>query len=89
MNKKWFTDSEMQNLIGPTVVGCVLGAFSAYAVFAFASEYQLQSASGQNTLQTVSEASLVFIVCVVATVAIFGLLPVLIARRQSHPNSDA
>ena len=89
MIKNWFTTSEMQNLIGPTVVGCILGAFSAYTVFAFASEYQLQSVGAPSTLQTASEAGIVFIVCVVGTVAILGLLPVLVARRQSRPNSDA
>ena len=89
MIKKWFTASELQNLIGPTVVGCILGGFAAFAVFAFASEYELQSANAPGTLQTASEAVLAFIVCVSGTIAILGLLPVLIARHWSRENRDA
>ena len=89
MIKNWLTASELQNLIGPTVVGCILGGFAAYAVFAFASEYELQSAIAPGTLQTATEAGLAFVVCVLGTVAILGLLPVLIARRRSRANSDA
>ena len=89
MIQSWFSASERESLVGPTVVGCILGAFAAYAVFAFASEYQLQSGGAPTTLQTAAEAGLAFIVSVLGTVAFFGLFPVLLARRRSRSNHDA
>lgn len=83
------TVEEKQSLLGPTVVGCLLGAFAAYAVFAFASEYQLQSGASRNTWATAGEAILAFAVCTAGTVAVLGCLPVAVGRLRSRRDSDA
>ena len=87
MIRKWFSTEERQNFVGPAVVGSILGAFAAYAVFALDSEYKLQTGGAPTTLQTATEAAVAFLVCVLGTVAVLGLVPVLIARRRSRQNS--
>ena len=80
--------SERQTLLGPLVVGCLLGVFVASAVFAFASEYRLQG-SGGNWWQIAAEAVFGFIASTLATVGLLGLLPIAIHRLPSKGNSDA
>ena len=81
---KKLTTDEKQSLLGPTVIGCLLGAFAAYAVFAFASEYQLQGATDANAWATAAEAILAFVACVAGTVGILGLVPVIVGRVRSQ-----
>ena len=78
------TTDEKQSLLGPTVIGCLLGAFAAYAVFAFASEYQLQGAADANTWTTTAEAILAFVASVAGTVGILGLAPLIVGRVRSQ-----
>jgi len=80
--------TEKQALIGPLVVGALFGAFAAYAVFAFSSEYRL---SGNQVAwwQVLLEASLAFFVCVGGSVGLLGVLPVLIHRNRSGAKPDA
>jgi uncharacterized membrane protein len=82
------TVDEKQSLLGPTVIGCLLGAFAAYAVFAFASEYQLQGTTDASAWATAAEAMLAFMACVAGTVGILGLAPVVVGRLRS-PRGDA
>ena len=81
--------SEKQTLIGPLVVGCLLGAFAAYAVFALASEYELQGGVDHAALQSAGEAAITFIACVAGTVGVLGIIPVAIHRQRSRPEGDA
>lgn len=80
--------SEKQTLVGPLVVGCLLGAFVAFAVFAFASEYELHGAA-VPLWQTGVEATLGFLVAATSTVAILGVLPIAIHRLVSGRSGDA
>jgi hypothetical protein len=82
------TVEEKQSLLGPAVIGCLLGAFAAYAVFAFASEYAVQEATSPTFWATAGEASLAFAVCVAGTVGFLGLAPLAIGRLRSR-SSDA
>jgi hypothetical protein len=66
--------AEKQTLIGPLVVGCLLGAFCAYAVFA--SEYKLQNGDFIDGWLTAAEAVVAFLVAVVSTVGLLGVLPI-------------
>lgn len=75
--------SEKQTLIGPLVVGSVLGAFVAYAVFAFASEYRLQNGESIEKWQTAAEAVLAFLVAVASTVGLLGVLPIAVHRWRT------
>lgn len=72
--------AEKQTLIGTLVVGCLLGAFCAYAVFAFASEYKLQNGDSIDEWQTAAEAVVAFLVAVVSTVGLLGVLPISVHR---------
>lgn len=78
------TADEKQSLVGPTVVGCLLGAFAAYAVFAFTSEYALSGAAQPTFWATVGEASLAFAVCVAGTVGLLGIGPLVVGRFRSQ-----
>ena len=89
MRLPMLTVEEKQILVGPTVVGCLLGAFAAYAVFAFASEYQFQSTAPASDWATAGEAAVAFVVCVAGTVGVLGCVPIAIGRFRSHRNSDA
>jgi Mg/Co/Ni transporter MgtE len=75
--------SEKQTLIGPLVVGCLLGAFCAYAVFAFASEYRLQNGDSIDTWQTAAEAVFAFFVAAVSTAGLLGVLPIAVHRWRA------
>lgn len=74
---------EAQNLIGPAVIGVVIGSFAAYAVVAFASEYRVSGDVCVSLWSTVAEAILVFLSCVVGTISVFGLAPIVIGRLRS------
>lgn len=80
--------SEKQTLIGPLVVGGLLGAFVAYAVFAFASEYRLQNGDSIDTWQTAAEAGFAFLVAVVSTVGLLGVLPISVQRWRAKGGSN-
>jgi hypothetical protein len=80
--------SEKQTLLGPLVVGCLLGAFVAYAVTAFASEYRLQGID-PSPWQVAAEAAVGFLVSVGGTVGVLGLLPIAIGRLRSKREGDA
>ena len=89
MSLQKLTAEEKQSLLGPTVVGCLLGAFAAYAVFAFASEYQLQASTAPTFWATAAEASLAFVLCVAGTVGLLGFAPLAIGRLRSRRSGDA
>ncbi len=80
--------SEKQTLIGPLVVGGLLGTFVAYAVFAFASEYRLQNGDSIGTWETAAEAGLAFLVAVVLTVGLLGFLPIAVQRWRAKGGSN-
>ena len=78
--------SEKQTLIGPLVVGCLFGAFVAFAVFAFASEYKSLVGSWW---QTVAEAGLAFLAAMIGTVCLLGVLPIAVQRLRSKDKNNA
>jgi hypothetical protein len=80
--------SEKQALVGPAVVGSLLGVFVAYAVFAFASEYELQGIA-TSWAQTMLEAVLGFLLAALATIGVLGLLPVAVHRMLSNRNNKS
>jgi hypothetical protein len=79
---------EKQILAGPLVVGVLLGAFGAYAVFAFASELLLQSTDAPNRLRTAVEASVVFLAAVFGTVVVLGVLPIAVRRMRAKKGAS-
>lgn len=79
---------EKQILAGPVVVGTLLGAFGAYAVFAFASEMSLQATEAPNRFQTAIEASVVFLAAVLGTVAVLGVLPIAVRRIRAKKGGE-
>ena len=74
---------EKQIIVGPLVAGMLLGAFGAYALFAFASELTLQRTEAPNPLRTAVEATVVFLAAVLGTVAILGVLPIAVLRFRA------
>lgn len=80
--------SEKQTLIGSLVVGCLIGAFLAYAVFAFSSELALQDEQSINKWKTVAEAVFVFLVTTASTVGLLGILPIVLKRRRAKDGGD-
>ena len=79
---------EKQILAGPLVVGMLLGAFGAYAVFAFASELSLDGTDAPNRLRTDVEASVVFLTAVLGTVAVLGVLPIAVRRIRAKKGAS-
>lgn len=79
---------ERQTFLGPLVVGVLVGAFVAYAAFALNSEYRLNGIP-IGTVQLIAESTLGFLLAVVSTVSLLGVLPILIHRKRNRPNSDA
>ena len=79
---------EKQILAGPLVVGMLLGAFGAYAVFAFASELSLDGTDAPNRLRTAVEASVVFLTAVLGTVAVLGVLPIAVRRIRAKKGAS-
>ena len=80
--------AEKQTLIGPLVVGCLLGAFCAYAVFAFSIEYKLQNGDSVDGWQTAAEAVVAFLVAVVSTVGLLGVLPIAVHRWRAKSGGN-
>jgi len=80
--------SEKQALLGPLVVGCLLGAFVAYGVVAFNSELRLNGIP-VGALRSVAEAVVGFLISVVCTVGLLGVLPVIIHRRRAKDRLNA
>ncbi len=70
------TQSERNTLLGPTVVGILAGAFSAFCVVAFDSDYGGTMQVWQRVLRAVLGFSGGFLVAF----GPFGLLPILVAR---------
>ena len=79
---------EKQILAGPLAVGVLLGAFGAYAVFAFASELSLHGTDAPNRLRTAVEASVVFLTAVLGTVAVLGVLPIAVRRIRAKKGAS-
>ena len=82
------SSGERQSLIGPLVVGCLLGAFVAFAIVAFYSEVSLQSGR-VGWVRVLAEAAIGFLLSVLCTVGSLGVLPVLLHRRSSKGSEDA
>ena len=70
------TPSERATLLGPTVIGMLVGAFSAFCVVAFDSDYGGTIQVWQRVLRTV----LGFFGGFLVAFGPFGLLPILVAR---------
>ena len=73
------SSTEKQSLLGPMVVGCLVGAFVAYAAIAFNSESKLQGIE-ISVVQFVGDSLLGFLLSVVSTVGLLGVLPIVIHR---------
>jgi hypothetical protein len=76
--------SDRQTLIGPAVVGAFFGALSALAVAGVHSEYGSHMQSlypGVTSL--VAEALLTFAIVTLGSVALFGVVPLLLKRVTS------
>lgn len=80
--------SERQVLVGPLVVGCIFGAFVAYASFAFASEYGSQGNVNIWWL-TAGDAAFGFLGTVLSIVGVWGVLPILAGRFRSKQDNNA
>lgn len=74
--------SERQTLIGPFVIGSLLGLFVAYGVVALSSEFALHG-NASPTAQVVAEAAGGFVISVLVTVAVLGILPIAVRRFRS------
>lgn len=75
-----FSHSERETLIGPAVVGIVVGIFFAVCNVAFNSEYKPAVSSDW---QIVSDAMLSFLAGLLLAFLPFGLIPVLMGRLRS------
>ena len=82
------SSEERQTLLGPLVVGVLVGAFVAYAAVAFNSEFRL-SGLPVSDLQFIGEAALGFVLSVVATVGFLGVLPIAIHRKRARGKGNA
>lgn len=80
--------SEKQALLGPLVVGCLLGAFVAYCFVAFDSELRLNGIS-VSRMRSVAEAAFGFLLSVVFTVCLLGVLPIIVHRRRAKGRPNA
>lgn len=76
------SSSERQTLIGPLVIGSLLGVFVAYGVVALSSEFALQGNEITKS-QVVVEATFGFFISVLVTVGVLGVLPITIRRFRS------
>jgi hypothetical protein len=80
--------AEKEALLGPVVVGCLLGAFAAFGVVAMDDEQRL-SGIAVACSHTAMEALVYFICCAAGTVAVLGVLPILMHRHSSTGGRDA
>jgi len=79
------SSSDRQNLLGPAVVGAVLGALAAFGVAAVHSEYGAHMAPLYPGITGLTaEALVTFALVAIATVIIWGCVPVLISRLASR-----
>jgi hypothetical protein len=74
------SQSERETLIGPAVVGVVVGILFAICNVAFNSDYKAAPSSGWSTI---SDTMLSFLVGFLSAFVPFGLAPVLIGRAKS------
>lgn len=80
------TQSKWDTLLGPTVIGVAVGAFAAFCVVAFDSEYGGTMQVWQRVFRALLGFSGGFLLAFVP----FGLLPLLVTRlmrRNSHNKS--
>ena len=70
------TPSERDTLLGPTVIGVIVGAFAAFCVVAFDIDY----GGTIPVLQRVFRAMMGFFLGFLLAFVPFGLLPVLVTR---------
>lgn len=82
------SSEERQTLLGPLVVGMLVGAFVAYAAVAFNSEFRLNGHSVSD-FQLVGEAVLGFVLSVAVTVGLLGVLPIAIHRKRAREKGSA
>jgi hypothetical protein len=78
------TPSERGTLLGPTVIGVLVGAFAAFCVVAFDSDY----GGTIQVWQRVVRAMLGFFGGFLLAFVPFGLLPVLVTRLMRRNRSD-
>ncbi len=77
------TPSERDTLLGPTLIGVLVGAFAAFCVFAFDSDY----GGTIQVWQRVLLAMLGFFSSFLLAFVPFGLLPVLVTRLMRRNRS--
>ena len=77
------TPSERDTLLGPTVIGVLVGAFAAFCVVAFDSDY----GGTIRVWQRVFRAMLGFFGGFLLACVPFGLLPVLVTRLMRRNRS--
>jgi len=77
------SSSEKQTLFGPLAVGCLLGAFVAFATVAFSEEYE------RDGWQAAMEALVGFAGSVAGCAGAFGVLPVVVQRARSSKKANA
>lgn len=78
------SDSDKQQLLGPAVMGVLLGAFVAFVVLGFESEYHPEASSWEIGTQAV----LGFLLSVAGVIAAFGVVPVILNRRMKKDKPD-
>lgn len=78
------TPSERSTLLGPAIVGIMVGAFSAFCVVAFDSDYGGTIPLWQKVLRTVMGFFSGFLIAF----GPFGLLPILVARLMRRNRSS-
>lgn len=83
------TIDERKNLLGPTVIGSLFGAFVAFAVFAFTMEYQSTGDSSTVFWGAAVDSGIAFVACFAGTVGILGVVPFAIGRLFSRKKGDA
>ena len=76
------TATERQGLIGPVVVGCLLGAFVALASWGFDSEY-----SHVGRLHMALNAAVAFLVALAIAALPLGVLPIALRRLSPRRGS--
>lgn len=82
------SSGEWQTLLGPLVVGVLLGAMVAYATIAFNSELKLNGVP-VGELQLIGEAVIGFVLSVVVTAGLLGVLPIVIHRKRARGKRNA
>lgn len=81
-----FSQNERETLVGPAVVGIVVGIFFAVCTVAFNSEYKPAASSDWSTI---SDVMLGFLTGFFLAFLPFGLVPVLIGRLKSGAKSKS